>query len=237
MYHLENGIMKQQQENVVRFESLIGTDRLNDIKSKRVLVIGIGGVGGYAVEALARSNIGTLIIADPDIVDESNLNRQIISLYSTIGKYKVDVMYNRLKDINPDINIIKYKLFVDEHNICKLLENVDYVIDACDTVSTKMSIIKKCKELNINFISCMGTGNKMDPTRLKIVDIRKTEYDPLAKKIRKYVKENNINGKIMVVSSNEEKYTNITNPIPSNTFVPAVAGMLCASYIINEIVK
>lgn len=227
----------QDANNLIRLESLVGIENLNCIKSKKVLIIGIGGVGGYAVEALARSGIGTLIIVDPDTVDESNLNRQIVSLYSNIGKYKVDIMYNRIKDINPNINVISYKEFVEKNNIENYLSSIDYVIDACDTVETKICIIENCNRLGIKLISCMGTGNKLDPTKLKILDIRKTEYDPLAKKIRKYVKDSRLKGKIMVVSSNEKKYTDKIKPIPSNAYVPAVAGMLCASYIINDIVK
>lgn len=234
-----NGYMKLEQTNanLSRLENLVGTDSLNNIKSKAVLIIGIGGVGGYVAEVIARSGIGNIILIDPDKVDESNLNRQLVSLYSTIGKYKVDIMFDRIKDINPNINVIVYKEFITEDNFNKYINNVDYVIDACDTVLTKICIIEICNKLNIKFISCMGTGNKIDPTRLKIIDIRKTEYDPLAKKIRKFVNDKKLKGKIMVVCSDEEKYSNNHNPIPSNAYVPATAGILLASYVINDIVK
>ena len=220
-----------------RFENLVGTDNLNKVINSKVLIIGIGGVGGYTAEALARSGVGTIHLVDYDVIDETNINRQIIALHSNIGQYKVDVMQKRILDINPNINIIVSKDFINEDNIETYLQDIDYVIDACDTVATKLSIIETCKKLNIPFVSCMGTGNKMDPTRLKIMDITKTSYDPLAKKIRKFVKDKRIKGKVMVICSDEEKYSSITQPIPSNSFVPATAGLLAASYIINEIIK
>lgn len=228
---------KQDANNLIRLESLIGLEKLNIIKSKTVLIIGIGGVGGYAAEIIARSGVGNIVLIDPDKVDESNLNRQLVSLYSNIDKYKVDIMSDRIKDINPDINVTVYKEFITEENLNIYVNKVDYIIDACDTVLTKMAIIETCNRLNIKLISCMGTGNKIDPTRLKIIDIKKTQYDPLAKKIRKFVNEKKIIGKIMVVCSDEEKYSSNHKPIPSNAYVPATAGILLASYVINDIVK
>ena len=223
--------------NLIRFEKLIGSKQLELLKSARILVIGIGGVGGYVVESLVRSGIGHIHIVDHDKIEETNLNRQIIALHSTLGSYKVDVMKERIKDINPEALVVSNNSFVDENNINDLVKDIYCVIDACDTVATKISIIKTCKEKNIPFISCMGTGNKMDLTRLKIMDIRKTSYDPLAKKIRKFVKDNKISGKVMVVCSDEERYSEVTKPIPSNLFVPAAAGLLISSYVINEIIK
>lgn len=223
--------------NLTRFENLIGSTCLEHLKKSKVLVVGVGGVGGYAVEALARAGVGHLRIVDYDKVDETNLNRQIIALQSTIGQYKVDVMKERILDINPEAVITANKDFVNEDNIEDFVRDVDFVVDACDTVATKLEIIKICKKKNIPFISCMGTGNKMDPTRLKIMDIKKTSYDPLAKRIRKFVKDNRINGKVMVVCSDETRYSDITSPIPSNSFVPATAGLLISSYVVNEIIK
>lgn len=224
-------------KNLVRFECLIGKTNLEKITSAKVLIIGVGGVGGYTVESLVRSGVGHIYIADYDLVDETNLNRQIIALQSTIGKYKVDVMRERIKDINPNCEVTTIKDFIDENNVETLIKNVDFVVDACDTVTTKLSIIQTCKKLNVPFISCMGTGNKMDPSKLQIIDIRKTSYDPLAKKIRKFVKDNRIKGKVMVICSDENKYSEITKPIPSNSFVPATAGLLASSYVIKEIIK
>lgn len=224
-------------KNLVRFECLIGKTNLEKITNAKVLIIGVGGVGGYTVESLVRSGVGHIYIADYDLVDETNLNRQIIALQSTIGKYKVDVMRERIKDINPNCEVTTIKDFIDENNVETLIKNVDFVVDACDTVTTKLSIIQTCKKLNVPFISCMGTGNKMDPSKLQIIDIRKTSYDPLAKKIRKFVKDNRIKGKVMVICSDENKYSEITKPIPSNSFVPATAGLLASSYVIKEIIK
>lgn len=224
--------------NLERLERLIGADGLSKLSSVSVLVIGVGGVGGYAVEVLARSGIGRIVVIDHDIIDITNLNRQIISLNSTVGKNKVDVLKERINDINASIEVEAKKEFVTDENIRDFLADIDYVIDACDTINTKLAIIKHCKELNIPFISCMGTGNKMDPSKLKLMDIRKTTYDALAKKVRKYVIDEKIKGKVMVVCSDEEKYSsNVNKPIPSNAFVPATAGILCGSYIVNEVVK
>lgn len=224
-------------KNLERFKSLIGEEKLNKLLNAKVLIIGIGGVGGYTAESLARSGVGEIHLVDHDIVDETNINRQVIALYSTIGKNKVDVMSERINDINPNINVVSHKLFVDETNIDSLIKDVDFVVDACDTVSTKLSIILTCKKYDVPFISCMGTGNKMNPSKLKIMDIKNTSYDPLAKKIRKFVKDNRIKGKVMVVCSDEEKYCEVTTPIPSNSFVPTTAGLLASSYVINEIIK
>lgn len=224
-------------KNLERFKSLIGEEKLNKLIKAKVLIIGIGGVGGYTAESLARSGVGEIHLVDHDIVDETNINRQVIALYSTIGKNKVDVMSERINDINPNINVVSHKLFVDETNIDSLIKDVDFVVDACDTVSTKLSIILTCKKYDVPFISCMGTGNKMNPSKLKIMDIKNTSYDPLAKKIRKFVKDNRIKGKVMVVCSDEEKYCEVTTPIPSNSFVPTTAGLLASSYVINEIIK
>ena len=223
--------------NLDRFANLIGNDKLSVIRNARVLVIGIGGVGGYTVESLARSGVGYIHIVDYDKVDDTNVNRQIIALNSTVGQNKVEVMKNRIKDINPSIEVVATNIFVNESNIEDFIKDVDFVVDACDTVATKLALILACKKFNIPFISCMGTGNKMDPTRLKIMDIRKTSYDPLAKKMRKFVKDNKVKGKVMVICSDEPKYSEVSTPIPSNAFVPAIAGLLATSYVINEIIK
>ena len=219
-----------------RLELLIG-DKIHDLKTTTILIIGLGGVGGYAAESLCRSGIGNIILVDNDIIDITNLNRQIISNINNVGLYKVDEWEKRLKSINPNINIIKIKEFIIPDNIYNLFnQEFDYLIDACDTVSTKKEIIKKCLEKNIKFISCMGTGKKFHPEMLEITDIRKTSYDPLAKVIRKMVKDERINGKIPVVYSKEIPKKTDINIIGSNAFVPSVAGLLCASYIFNLIV-
>ena len=218
-----------------RFELLIG-DKINNIKNKTVLILGLGGVGSYTCESLIRSGIENIIIVDNDKIDITNLNRQLMTNINNIGEYKVDVWYDRIQSINPHCNIIKIKEFIDKTNIDILFnKNIDYVIDACDTIDTKVLLIEKCKKNNIKIISCMGTGNKMNPSLLKITDISKTNYDKLAKIMRKKLKDLGINH-VMVVSSDEKPYTKIDKNIPSNSFVPATAGLLLTSYIINDIV-
>ena len=219
-----------------RLQLLIG-NKIELIKMKKVLVIGLGGVGGYAVEALIRSGIENITIVDNDVISISNLNRQIMTYQDNIGKYKTDEIEKRILSINPNVKVKKINEFINLNNINNLFENqIDYVIDACDTITVKLELIRICKRKNIKLISSMGTGNKMDPSKLKIMDIRKTNYDPIAKIIRKMVKQEKIKGKVMVVCSDEMPYTKVTNTIPSNSFVPAASGLLCASYVINDIV-
>lgn len=221
-----------------RLNLLIGQDNLNRISKKTVLVLGLGGVGSYAVEALVRSSIERIIIVDNDRVDITNLNRQLMSLHSNIGVYKTDVWEKRIKDINPDCEVIKVCQFINLDNLADLFNyHIDYVIDACDTVDTKKALIRECIHRKIKFISSMGTGNKLDPSKLEIIDIHKTSYDPLARIIRKMVKDEHITDKVMVVSSKEKPIKNSMGTIGSNSFVPATAGLLCASYVINDIIK
>ena len=220
----------------VRFEKLVGTDALNYLSTKTVLVLGVGGVGGYVVEGLVRSGVGRIIVIDKDVVDETNLNRQIIALESTIGEKKVDVIEKRIKDINSAVIVQKLDKFIDKDNLNEIFQyDFDYLVDACDTVSTKLAIIDRCLGEKRKFISSMGTGNKFDPSKLTITDIRKTSYDPLAKIIRKYVISNHIKEKIMVVSSIEPPIK--SNKVSSIAFVPASSGILISSYIINDILK
>lgn len=216
---------------------LVGEDKFNKINSKTVAVIGIGGVGGYAVEGLVRSGISSIIIVDYDVIDISNLNRQIIADNKHIGYFKVDEMERRILSINPNCKVIKLydKLSLD--NIDNLFNySFDYLIDACDTIQVKQELIRKCLDSNIKFISCMGTGNKLNPSLLEITDISKTSYDPIAKKIRKYIKDNHIKGKIPVVYSKEQN-KKFEGTIPSMIFVPATAGLLCSNYVIIDIIK
>lgn len=217
-----------------RLEILIGNKNIKKLKNTTVLIIGLGGVGGHALESIARSGIGKVIIVDKDVVDITNLNRQIITKKNNIGENKVDVAENRIKEIS-DTEVIKINEFINKSNIEILFDQeIDYIIDACDTIETKEELIKEAIKRNIKIISCMGTAKKMDPSRLKIMDIRKTNYDPIAKRIRKMVKEEKINQKIMVVSSDEIPVN--VKKLGSNSFVPAIAGLLCASFVINDVV-
>lgn len=221
-----------------RLSLLIGNDNLDMIKDKTVLVVGLGGVGGYTVASLARSGIGSLIIIDFDTVDVSNINRQIIAYHSTIGKNKTDVMESMLLDINPNINIIKYDMFLKEDNIEETFSKhkIDYVVDACDFLSTKKAIIEYCANNDIKLVSSMGTGNRLDPTKLEIIDIRKTNNDPIARILRRWVKYSKINKKLPVLCSKEVPKKTGTL-IGSNSFVPSAAGLIIASYIINDIIN
>ena len=231
-------MMDQKQPNSFsRLESLIGFASLEKIKQKRVLVLGIGGVGGYVAEALVRSGISKIVIVDYDIVDITNINRQIIALNSTLGKKKVDVLEQRLKDINPELEIKTFDLFFDSKTKDKILDNnFDFIIDCCDSLESKKLIIKEALIRKIDIISSMGTANKLDPSLLEIVDIRKTYNDPLARKIRKFIKDEKINQKIMVLSSKEVPIKN-GKILGSNSFVPSSAGLLIASYVIRKIIK
>lgn len=222
----------------LRLRKVIGEDAVNLLHDKTVLVLGCGGVGGYVLEALVRSNIGRVIIVDYDVIAKSNINRQIIALESTIGLKKVDVLEKRLKDINSNCEIIKIDKFIDEENILELFNyEIDFFVDACDTVRTKKAVILQCLSKKIKFISCMGTGNKLDPSKLEIVDIRKTNNDPLARIMRKFVKDNKINSKVMVLSSGEVP-VKTGEPTPgSSAFVPSCAGLLIASYVVKELIK
>ena len=221
-----------------RLEKIIGKDNINILKNKSVLVLGCGGVGGYVVESLARSGIGTLILVDFDKIDKSNINRQIIALNSTIGRLKVDVLEERIKDINKDIKVIKISEFIDNNNIDILFDNkIDYFVDACDTMVTKKSVIKECINKKINFISSMGTGNKLDPSKLEICRIEDTINDPIARIMRKFVKDEKIKSKVMVLSSKEVPIKTGDSTPGSSAFVPSSAGLLIASYIVREFIK
>lgn len=221
-----------------RLEKVIGNDNVELLKTKTVLILGCGGVGGYVCEALARSGIGKLILVDYDSVDISNINRQIIALDSTVGQLKTDLLENRIKDINPLCDVIKMSEFIDSNNLNNLFqENVDFLVDACDTVSTKKGVMLECLNRSIPFISSMGTGNKLDPTKLDIVDIRDTVNDPLARIMRKFVKDNNIKKKIMVLSSSELPVKTGDRTPGSTAFVPSCAGLIIASYIVRKFIN
>lgn len=221
-----------------RLELLVG-NKINDIKSIHVLVLGLGGVGGYATESIVRCGIKEITIVDADKVDLTNLNRQIIATRSTIGMNKTDAFEKRLKDINPELIINKITEYIDESNMNLYFDNknIDYIIDCCDSIKTKQALIEYCINNNIKLISCMGTGNKLHPERLNIMKLKDTKYDPIAKRLRKFVKDKRINKDIYVVCSDEEGHVKHIDTIPSNSFVPATAGLLCTSFIINDIIK
>ena len=228
-----------------RTELLLGKEAIKKLSKSKVAVFGVGGVGGHAIEALARSGIGELHIIDSDKVCASNINRQIIATNETIGKYKVDVMEDRLHTINPNIKVYKYPFFyLPETKDSIHFSEFDYIVDAIDTITAKIDIIMNAKELNIPIISAMGCGNRLDPTKLLITDIYKTKNDPLAKVMRHELKKRNIK-KLTVVSSNElpikplvEIRGDNNKVIPGSTsFVPSCAGLIIASHVIKELIK
>ena len=220
-----------------RLELLVG-DKIELIKNVHVLILGLGGVGGYALESIVRCGISEVTIIDNDIIDITNKNRQIIATDKTIGMYKVDAWKERLESINSNLKINVIKQYITPENIESIFINkVDYVIDCCDSIKTKEAMISYCVNNNIKLISSMGTGNKLDPSRLKIMRLKDTNYDPIARRLRKYVKDNHINKNIYVVCSDEQGVQKNIKTIPSNSFVPATAGLLCTSFIINDIIK
>jgi len=219
-----------------RIINLIGLDTFNKLGYKKVLLVGCGGVGSYALETLIRSGIRNIDIIDFDKIDITNLNRQLITNLYNIGQYKIDEAKKRALSINLDVNINLYKEFLDENNIDKILNNnYDYVIDACDSINTKINLIINKEKYNYKLISCMGTAKKVDPTKLCITTLDKTSYDHLAKTVRKKLRCLKYNRKVMVVSSIEQ--TIECDTLGSFMMVPATAGILCAKYVIDDIIK
>lgn len=221
-----------------RLEKLIGSTNLANLHEKCVLILGCGGVGGYCAEALARSNIGTLILVDYDVVDISNINRQIIATEKTIGQKKVALLKERIETINSICQVITIDKFIDSSNLEELFKTkIDFFIDACDTISTKKAIIQNCLSRNIPFLTCLGTGNRLDPSKLEITTLEKTNYDPIARILRKFVKDSNIKEKVIVLASTE-KPIKISDRTPGSTaFVPSSAGLLIASYVVQSFLK
>ena len=229
-------------EQFIRGVGVLGDDGIKKLNNSKVIVFGVGGVGGFCAEALCRAGVGRIDIVDGDVVSISNLNRQIIALHSTIGKPKVDVLRNRLLDINPDCNVVEHKLFYLPENADEIdLSQYDYIVDAVDTVSAKLEIIVRAKVLDIPIISAMGAGTKLDPTRFEVSDIYKTTVCPLSRIIRRELKSRGIKS-LKVVYSTEEPRQNMGidsesgKPIPSSlSFVPSVMGLIMAGEIISDI--
>ena len=228
------------KEEFEREAMLLGEDSINKLNNAYVALFGLGGVGSYTAEALARSGIGKILLVDNDKVSKSNINRQLCALQSTVGRYKVDVVAERLLDINPDIIIEKHYGFVLPENISDFsFDKFDYVIDAIDTVSAKLAIAESANKHNVPMISCMGTGNKLDPTALTVTDISKTTMCPLARVMRRELKKRGISHLKVVFSTEEPKAPTPINveknaenakiPPASVAFVPSVAGLIAAS--------
>ncbi|ANB58296.1 thiF family protein [Anoxybacillus sp. B7M1] len=238
-----------------RNELAIGKDGLETLKKATVAILGIGGVGSFAAEALARSGVGRLVLVDKDDVDITNINRQIHALLSTVGRPKVDLMKERIADINPECEVIALKMFYTEETYEQFFSyGLDFVIDASDTITYKIHLMKECLKRNVRIISSMGAANKMDPTRFRIADISKTHTDPIAKVIRTKLRKEGIRKGIPVVFSDEKPIIiredvrkRVGNdqsairkaqmPPSSNAFVPSVAGLIMASYVVRELLE
>jgi tRNA A37 threonylcarbamoyladenosine dehydratase len=246
------------QHSLSRTELLIGKDGLDKLRNSKVIVFGVGGVGSYTIEALARSGVGELIIVDDDTVCLTNLNRQVHATYKTISQSKVAVMKDRIESINRECKVITHQVFVTEENISEIIpSDVDYVVDAIDTVSAKLGLAQYCSKNNIKIISSMGTGNKLDPTQFKVTDVFKTKVCPLAKVMRHELRKRGVE-KLQVLYSEEipikPDYEDVVTcktgcvctggtkkcaskrQIPGSiSFVPPVAGMIIGGEVIKNI--
>ncbi|MCR2042536.1 tRNA threonylcarbamoyladenosine dehydratase [Anaerosalibacter massiliensis] len=228
----------------LRTELLLGRRNMDILKKSKVCVFGIGGVGSYAAEALVRSGIGNIVLVDYDIIDISNINRQIHATHSTVGKYKVEIMKERILDINPWVNIKVFNTKVEKSNLDFLLkEKYDYVIDAIDMVTSKLALIERCSHVNMPIISCMGAGNKLDPTVLEVGDIYETSVCPLAKVMRRELRKRNIDSLKVIWSREKPIKVDLIDqktgkPIPGSvSFVPPVAGLMIASEVVKDLIS
>lgn len=243
-----------------RTQMLFGRDAIEKLKRAHVAVFGVGGVGGYAVEVLARSGVGKIDLFDNDCVSITNINRQIIALHSTLGRYKVDVAAERIHDINPDCIVTCHRLFYLPENADSVdLSQYDYLIDCIDTIKAKLELIRRCKQQNVPIISCMGAANKIDPTAFRVSDLSDTQKDPLARILRKTLrKEGIINLKVVyseetplrpveqLPTNNQQECAEQTEEIPksttrrdipaSNAFVPAAAGLIIGGEVVKDII-
>lgn len=239
-----------------RTELAIGPEGLALMKGSTVAVLGIGGVGGIAAEALARTGVGRIILIDKDVVDITNVNRQIHALTTTVGQPKADLMRDRIKLINPECDVVALRMFYTEETYEQFFEYpLDYVVDASDTISYKIHLIKQCLERKIPIISSMGAANKMDPTKFQVVDISKTHTDPLARVIRTKLRQEGIKKGVKVVFSTElpmkpredvtkrivpdnaPEIRKAKQPPASNAFVPPVAGLIMVSVVVKDLLK
>lgn len=238
-----------------RNELAFGQEGLGILQNSTVAILGIGGVGSFSVEALARSGVGRLVLVDKDTIDITNVNRQLPALLSTVGQPKAEVMKERIADINPECEVITLNMFYTEETYEEFFKyDLDFVVDASDTISYKIHLMKECLKRNIPIISSMGAANKLDPTRFQITDISKTHTDPIAKVIRTRLRKEGIRKGIPVVFSDESpiviredvrkvvgndqaEIRKAKMPPASNAFVPSVCGLIMASYVVRELLK
>lgn len=217
-----------------RTEMMLGQDAVNRLKTSHVAVFGIGGVGGFVTEALARAGVGKITLIDSDRVSVSNINRQIIALHSTVGRYKTEVMKERIADINPECEVMAINEFYSEENPIDL-DGFDYIADCIDSVKSKLHLITEAKKKDIQIISSMGAGNKLDPTRFKVADISKTHTDPLSKVMRTELRKRGVNH-LKTVFSDEPPINPSGERTPGSlSFVPSAVGLIIAGEIIKDI--
>ena len=228
-----------EEEWKSRTELLIGKENIQKLSKAKIIVYGIGGVGSFTVEGLVRAGVENIILVDNDVISPSNLNRQIHATIPNIGKLKVDCMKERILSINPKVNVETYIPQDIEHGEEILInDSIDYVVDAVDTITTKLKLIQRAKEKQIPIISCMGTGNKLDPTKFEIADIYKTSVCPLAKVMRKELKKRGIQNLKVLYSKEEPIKHEMESRTPASiSFVPSVAGMIIAGEVIKDIIK
>lgn len=233
-------------EEIMRSLMILGEDNIEKIKKSHILVLGLGGVGGFSVEALARIGVGSLTICDHDTIAISNINRQLCALHSTVGEYKADVLCERILDINPNCNVRVIKEYYNENTRDIILDTkYDYVIDAIDSVTSKIDLIKSCKEQNIPIISAMGTGNKLDYTKFEITSIEKTSVCPLARVMRKELKNRGIYKHNVLYSTEIPLKPMQIDEIPkgkgnvpgSVSFIPSIAGLMLSGFVIKKIIN
>lgn len=219
-----------------RLEALIGSKNLKKLAQTKVLVLGCGGVGGFVIEGLVRSGIGCLTVVDKDVVEETNLNRQIIALNSTIGEYKADLVVNRAKDINPEVKIDAIKRVLTPESLGELnLSEYDYIVDAIDDVKVKVELARVAIRNNLSLVIATGTAKKLHPEALHMTRLDKTSYDPLARKMRTLLKGEKIN-RLVCLASKENPIKTEGNVLGSSAFVPSVGGLMIAGYIVNDII-
>lgn len=234
---MKENIEEKSEKKWSRTEKVLGEKSTELLKNSKVIVFGIGGVGGYVCEALARSFVGELTLVDNDVVSATNINRQIIALDSTIGQKKVEVMKQRILDINCECKVKTYDMFYLQKTCSEIdFSQYDYIVDAIDTVTAKIDLVLAAKQSKTRIISCMGTGNKLDPTAFEIADIYKTSVCPLAKVMRRELKKRGIQS-LKVLYSKEKPVETVDRVPGSNAFCPSVAGLIIASEIIKELIE
>ena len=229
-------------EQFQRTEMLIGIENIDKLNHSTVAVVGLGGVGSFVVEGLARAGVGKFILIDSDTISISNINRQIFATYKTIGRPKVEVAKERIADINPQAEVEIHQEYFSEESAAYLTEDIDYIVDCIDTITSKLILIERANDLRVPVLSCMGTGNKLDPTKFEVTDIYKTSVCPMAKTMRKELRTRGI-GKLKVLYSKEEpkehkELVENGRSIPASiSYVPSVAGLIIAGEVVKDLIN